>query len=299
MAQLRPVAAAVALCLATIGVAACGDQPAGTQPSASPTPETVETPAPGDHSLSMRWDGEERTFVVHAPPGYDGKTALPLVVTMHYYPGDAEGIATTSDMSAKADAEGFLVVYPEGVGGGMNALVCCGSRDDVGFVKALVERMVTRWNADPKRVYATGISNGGDMAFKLAVEAPGVFAAIAPVSGGFIGSKTTSDGYRPQLPVSVITFIGGNDRYYTQFDSGIKTWQDRLGCDPDPIEEPKLPNGITHATLKCADGSAMSVYRLPTMGHSWPGAQDGSLAAPDAGINATDLIWAFFTSHGG
>lgn len=121
-----------------------------------------------------------------------------------------------------------------------------------------------------------------------------VFAAIAPVSGGFIGSKQASDTYRPGRPVSVITFIGGRDRFYSRFDSGLDTWRKRLGCSPDPIEEPSLPNGITHVTLKCADGSAMSVYRLPDMGHAWPGAQDGELADPEAGINATDLIWNFF-----
>lgn len=291
---LRRIVVAVAIFAIPVGAAARGDQAGAAAPSRSSASAAVETPAPGDHGLSMQWGGRQRTFKVHAPPSYDGKRPLPLVVTMHHYPSDADGIARTSDMSAKADQEGFLVLYPEGLGGGMNALVCCGDQNDVGFVKALVDRMVTRWHADPQRVYATGISNGGDMAFRLAVEAPGVFAAIAPVSGGFIGSKPASDSYRPEHPVSVITFIGGKDRFYSRFDSGLATWQKRLGCRHAPIEEPSLPNGITHTTLECADGSNMSVYRLPGMGHAWPGAQDGPLADPAAGIDATDLIWDFF-----
>lgn len=294
MGRVRCMVMAVAIFSMSLDAAARDDQAGVIAPSRSPASPAVETPAPGDHSLSMQWDGQQRTFKVHAPPSYDGKKQLPLVVSMHHYPSNADGIAKTSDMSAKADQEGFLVLYPEGLGGGMNALVCCGDQNDVGFVKALVDRMVTRWRADPQRVYATGISNGGDMAFRLAVEASGMFAAIAPVSGGFIGSKPASDTYRPKHPVSVISFIGGKDRFYSRFDSGLDTWQKRLGCSPVPIEEPSLPNGITHANLKCADGSAMSVYRLPGMGHAWPGAQDGPLADPEAGINATDLIWDFF-----
>lgn len=294
MGHFLCIVTAIAILSIPVAIAAPGDRSGGAAPASDRTPATVETPAPGDHALHMQWGGQERTFKVHAPPSYDGKTPLPLVVAMHPYPGNADVIARLSDMSAKADREGFLVLYPEGLGGGMNALMCCGSEDDVGFVKALVERMVTRWHADPQRVYATGISNGGDMAFRLAVEASDVFAAIAPVSGGFIGSKPASDTYRPGHPVSVMTFIGGKDRFYDHFDSGLDTWRKRLDCKPDPVEEPSLPKGIAHATLKCADGSAMSVYRLPDMGHAWPGARDGELADPEAGINATDLIWDFF-----
>lgn len=169
MGYLRCIVTAMAIFSIPLATAAHGDRPGGTAPSPGSTPATVETPAPGDHDLGMQWGGQQRTFRVHAPPSYDGKTPLPLVVAMHHSPGNADVIASTSDMSAKADREGFLVLYPEGLGGGMNALVCCGSQDDVGFVKALVERMVARWHADPQRVYATGISNGGDMAFRLAV----------------------------------------------------------------------------------------------------------------------------------
>jgi polyhydroxybutyrate depolymerase len=147
-------------CVLGLAPAACKDE--SPRSGAEPSPaQQAERPAPGDHELKLRWGGQERSYRVHAPPGYDGNTPLPLVVTLHFSPGDAAQIAITSGMSAKADKEGFLVLYPEGQSGGFNALVCCGNADDVGFIKALVERMVSRWKADPKRVYATGISNGG------------------------------------------------------------------------------------------------------------------------------------------
>ncbi|WP_155370230.1 alpha/beta hydrolase family esterase [Catellatospora vulcania] len=298
MPELRHAIAVVALLAAT--VAGCDADPAGPPAptgSATPSPEPVETPAPGDHRLTTSWNGTNRSFVVHAPPSYDAASPLPLVVVMHYFPGDAAGIAATSGMSAKADRENFLVLYPEGFAGGMNALSCCGSEDDVGLIKSLVARMVERWHADPKAVFATGISNGGDMAYRLAVELPGTFAAIAPVSGGFSGGKATQADFRPSRPVSVITFVGGKDRFATAFESGLTAWQERLSCKPAAAAGPKLPNGGSRRLATCADGSEQVVYRLPQMGHSWPGAQQGTLADPDAGVNATDLIWEFFRTH--
>lgn len=300
MSELRHAVAVVALLAAT--VAGCDADPANPpEPTASAaaSPEVVETPAPGDHRLTIPWNGSTRSFVVHAPPSYDGTKPLPLVVTMHYFPGDADGIAATSGMNAKADREGFLVLYPEGFAGGMNALSCCGSEDDVGLIKTLVARMVERWHADPKAIFATGISNGGDMSYRLAVEMPGVFAAIAPVSGGFSGGRAAQSDFRPSTPVSVITFIGGKDRHVTAFESGLTAWQERLSCKPAPAAGPKLPGGGTRSAAACADGSELVVYRLPQMGHSWPGAQQGALADPEAGVNATDLMWEFFRKHRG
>ncbi|UQX00790.1 hypothetical protein [Streptomyces sp. RerS4] len=58
--------------------------------------------------------------------------------------------------------------------------------------------LVDTWKADPRRIYATGISNGADMSFKLAVELPGTPAAIAPVSGGCIGTAAENPAYVPK-----------------------------------------------------------------------------------------------------
>lgn len=288
--------AVIAAALIVLGTTACqSDNPQPTPSSSSAPGQLPEIPAPGDQTVNVQFGEKVRNFLVHAPATYDGKSALPLVVAMHSYPGDSAGIATTSALNAKADKENFLVVYPQGYAGGYNALICCGSEDDVGFIKTIIERMVSMWKADPKRIYATGISNGGDMSFKLAVELPDTFAAIAAVSGGFIGTKATDASYKAKSAVSVITFLGGKDRYYGQFDAGIKQWQERLSCTAGAPKA--MAQEITLTTAKCADGSDLAVYRLPQMGHSWPGAQQGALADPVAGLNATDLVWDFFKSH--
>jgi polyhydroxybutyrate depolymerase len=214
---------------------------------------------------------------------------------MHPYPADGEDMAAISGLNSKADDENFLVAYPDGLNRGFNALICCGTEDDVGFIRTITKRLTGSRQADPGRVYATGISNGGDMAYKLAVELPGTFAAIAPVSGGYLGTDAEKKSYMPRTPVSVMTFIGGLDEHYAGMDAGINTWQKRLSCVPS--DRQRLKNGIKRTTAKCGDGSEVVVHRLPKMGHSWPNGAGGDMSDPKAGVNATDAMWRFFEKH--
>ncbi|MBC9718273.1 polyhydroxybutyrate depolymerase [Streptomyces sp. TRM66268-LWL] len=294
---LRRILAAVLLALA-LALAGCssgsgegkGEKP--KKPSKSASPQA--SPGPGDQTVTLDWKGTKRTYAVHAPPSYAPGRKLPLVIVMHPYPSTGTHVAKLSDFSAKADKENFLAVYPEGVNGGMNALVCCGSEDDVGFLRTITKSLVDTWGADPQRIYATGISNGGDMSFKLAVELSDTFAAIAPVSGGYSGRITDPDTYVPKSPVSVITFIGGDDKWYPVFNAGLTIWQERLKCKEGPPT--KLKQKITRTAARCADGSELVAYRLPDMGHSWPQGKS-DMAEREAAVNATDLIWDFFKSH--
>ncbi|WP_406865157.1 PHB depolymerase family esterase [Streptomyces sp. HUAS MG47] len=298
----RPLRIAV-LALLPLTAAACGantdggsaDGEKSRKPSATRPAPAKETPRPGDQTVTMAWKGEQRVYTVHAPPGYSSAQRLPLVVVMHPYPADGAYAAQLTGFNAKADNEGFLVAYPDGVNQGYNALVCCGSEDDVGFIGALTKRLVDTWKADPRRIYATGISNGGDMSFKLAVELPGTLAAIAPVSGGFIGAPSQDPAYMPKAPVSVITFVGGADKYRTDFEQGIKSWSERLNCRAKQPE--KVTGKSTRTRATCRDKSEFTTYRLPDMGHNWPGSQDLTMGETETGLNATDVIWEFFEAH--
>ncbi|MET8462936.1 alpha/beta hydrolase family esterase [Micromonospora zamorensis] len=290
----RTVAVLTGLCLVVVA-AACGER---GQPSSAPTAApsaSTERPAAGDHELTLTHNGVERTYLLHAPPGYDPGRPPALVIALHFYPGTGSAMRELAGLEAKADKDNVLVAYPDGVGGGFNALVCCGNQDDVGFLTALTGHLVQTWHADPNQVFLTGISNGGDMSFRAAVESTGTYAAIGVVSGGYSGKLTTADSYVPKSPVSVITFIGGQDRYASTFQTGMQTWQQRLSCRPSP-KASGVP-GVTHTVASCADGSEVSVWTLPEMGHSWPGATAGQLAASSAGLSATDLMWEFFATH--
>lgn len=279
------------------GLAACSDdQPAPAASEPVPTTAAVR-PAPGKHALTLDHGDAARRYRLHAPPSYDGSRPVPLVIALHPYPGDGLSMSEMVGLDALAEREGFLTAYPDGVNGGFNAFVCCGQQDDVGFLAALAGHLVREWNVDADRVYLTGISNGGDLSFRAAVEATGLFAAIGVVSGGFIGALAAGADYAPKSPVSVITFIGDQDRYASQFEEGLRRWRERLSCT-EVRPAPKRPAAnVALSRARCADGSDVEAYTIGGMGHSWPGAASGAMAARDAGVVATDLMWRFFAAH--
>ena len=85
----------------------------------APAPPVVTIPAglgPGDREGSLPSGGANRTFLLHLPPHFDGKTPLPLVLVLHGGGGNAEGAARMTGFSREADREGFMVVYPNGSG---------------------------------------------------------------------------------------------------------------------------------------------------------------------------------------
>jgi polyhydroxybutyrate depolymerase len=292
---------AIAVCVALL-IGASGCSPGGTpsQPAASPSePPPSQTPSPGDHALTLRWDGLLRTYKLHAPPTLTAGGSLPLVVAVPYRGGDSAAMQSLTELNAKADREGFLVAYPDGIRRSMNALTCCGDNDDVGFVRFMVEHLVAVWRADPQRVYATGISVGAEMTFRLAVEAPGVFAAIAPISGGFIGSQVDNDtSYRSSRPTSVLSIVGNDDVNRQRFIKGLQVWQQRVGCQPGPPEWMDQGRTVYRFVAPCADGSEVASYTVLSMGHQWPGGADvDGLGDPDTAINAVDVMWEFFLRH--
>jgi poly(3-hydroxybutyrate) depolymerase len=229
------VAVAVALLLAGCGSDG-GDDGTKTKPKAPPAAK--ESPRPGDQRVTITWKGKKRVYAVHAPPTYTPAKKLPLVIAMHPYPSDGAYAAKLTGLNAKADKEGFLVAYPDGLNQAYNALICCGAEDDVGFISTMTKRLLTTWQADPDRVYATGINI---------------------------------------------------------MEIGIGTWHERLACKAGPAV--KVKDNNTRTPAKCRDQSEFLTYRLPDMGHNWPGSKDPGMGDPVTGVNATDLIWESFKAH--
>jgi polyhydroxybutyrate depolymerase len=265
-----------------------------------------------DHDGTIVVDGRTRNYFVHTPAGYTGKTPLPLVFVLHGATESAENVERLSRMSLKADAENFLVVYPTGSGRlknipTWNSGACCGYAmenkiDDVGFMRALLEKVENDYSVDPKRVYATGISNGGMMSYRLACELSDKFAAISPVEGA------QDLACHPTSPVSVIVFHGTAD-HLVPFDGGstpyqmgsirsdasvadtVAFWVNFNACAPTPKH---VATDEVHTDIYsgCRAGSAVALYAIQGGHHMWPGT---SLSNND--IPATDLMWTFFKDH--
>lgn len=253
--------------------------------------------AAGTTSESIPFAGKQRSFLLTAPA--TGDAALPLVIALHFYPGSGRGMADLTGFSELAEREGFLVAYPDGINGGFNAMYCCGNEDDVGFIQAVIDEIAATHKVDPTRIYATGISNGADLTYRLAAKLPGVFAAIAPVSGGMSGDwMQMKTGNLPTTPVSLIYFYGKKDRYQVVFGLGAKFWLEKQRCSSEVSTLAGTDIELTKGG--CADGSSAAIYALPEMGHAWPGSKgndDGMLGYEAAPFKATDLIWRFFRDN--
>lgn len=143
---------------------------------------------------TMEYDGFTRCWYEYVPDGVKKSgRPVPLVVCMHGRGGTAESFISLSGMSRVAEERDFIVVFPEaGVsqqrpGALRNLLLWCGSYqgkkvDDVGFIRNMIQDVKSRHAVDSSRVYACGQSSGGMMTSTLALQAPDIFAAVAPWS---------------------------------------------------------------------------------------------------------------------
>jgi polyhydroxybutyrate depolymerase len=203
---------------------------------------------PGDATFELSHAGQLRRYHVHVPSGYDRRSPVPVVVDLHGMTSTALEHADLSGWREKADAVGFIVVYPEGLDGSWNGgSLCCGSSmdrgvDDEGFIRALIARLRAAMCIDDTRIYATGISSGGAMAHLLACRAADLFAATAPVS---MGNGTTP--CEPARPISVVMARGVLDlvaRFdgsseYPGAEEDFAHWRDLNGCsgEPQPVDD--------------------------------------------------------------
>jgi poly(3-hydroxybutyrate) depolymerase len=114
----------------------------------------------------MNVDGRARTYLLNLPPDYYDTSNLTLVIVLHGFGGSASQAEADYGVTDKANAENFIVVYPDGVPGNgpfrlrsWNTGTCCpvaqtDNVDDVHFISVLIDRMI----ADYKVTENTGYS---------------------------------------------------------------------------------------------------------------------------------------------
>ncbi len=275
---------------------------------------TTVSPLPvGSSTHAITVDGRQRTYIVYRPAGLTG--SAPLVVMLHGGFGSASQAEKSYGWNDEADRQNFLVAYPDGVsrawntGGGCCGIPASQGIDDVAFIRAMVEQIEQEAAVDQSRIYATGISNGGMMAYTLACRTT-IFAAIGPDSATQLGPCGQPD------PVSVIHIHGTADtriRYDGGRGNGTAhidgpaipdlnaTWRTIDQCD-QPLETTSGP--ITMSTAGCANGRTVELITIDGAGHQWPGSKSRTfierllgLDAPSTALNATDTFWQFFAQH--
>ncbi|MEO8066218.1 MAG: T9SS type A sorting domain-containing protein [Flavobacteriales bacterium] len=261
----------------------------------------------------------ERTYTVRLPSSYDGSTALPLVIAMHGGFGSGVQLESQSQLSVTAEAEGFIVVYPDGVpsllgirtwnAGGCCAYAMDNNIDDVGFINALLDTLIDAYAIDTQRIYATGMSNGGFMSYRLACELSERIAAIAPVSASMTIDVCQPTRSMPVLGIhsyldGSVPYEGGigngvSDHYNSPQDSVHTAFALHANC---AVLNDTILDDIEMTVIRwheCDCEQEILLYMTHDGGHSWPGGQPstGFADPPSQVLNANDLMWAFFQQY--
>jgi polyhydroxybutyrate depolymerase len=266
-------------------------------------------------------DGRERSALLYIPASLsDGP--VPLLVALHGGGGSGAQYQETSGYDDLADDNGFLVVYPDGIGSRLdddllrtwNGGVCCGRAarnevDDVAFLRRLVAQLTDEHDIDADRVFATGHSNGMIMSYRLACEASDVFVAVAGQAG-----TLGIDDCAPAAPVSVlhlhgsadtsIPLDGGRGEGIARVDfpsprDGIRTVAAADGCAPTPTVTTDGP-AATETWMGCEDGTTVAFVTVDGASHAWMGADETTRPGapePFADHDASLAAWTFLAAH--
>lgn len=299
--------------LSVLACAAIGAQrPPARQPSADSAAQT------------MIHGGRTRSFLVH---DFSRDGNAPLMIVLHGGGGNAENAVAMTGFDRVAQRERLIVVYPNGTAGRdggrfltWNAGHCCaaamdGHVDDVGFIAAIVDRLVAARRADPSRVYATGMSNGAMMVHRLGREISTRLAAIAPVVGAVFGDEPP-----PSAPVPAFIVVGAEDhtvpgaggplglrlllqrgraadRNVAPAIDQAAYWAHANGCREPKRSETRA--SIVVEWTGCSSGAPVVFHTVAGNGHAWPGGQPGRAGAdrPSAAFDASDAMWTFFKAQ--
>jgi polyhydroxybutyrate depolymerase len=248
----------------------------------------------GLNTRSMMFDAQLRVYDVYVPASYDGSMAVPLVVDMHGFTSNKNQQRIISGFQGRAAAEGFLVAYPQGLFNSWNAGDCCGQAamqdiDDVGFLRAMVAAIAAEGNVDPRRVYATGLSNGGAMTQRLACDAADLFAAAAPMAFPIVS------GCAPSRPIAVLMFMGLTDALvnYASAAPSFQFWRTFDGCvGGAPDETVVTGDSFCETYTQCSDGVEAGLCSiLSNSGAPFP----GHVLYINLDLNLSEVAWDFLS----
>jgi polyhydroxybutyrate depolymerase len=281
-----------------------------------------QAPPPGTYDRSLLHGGLIRTYRLHIPPSHSRSKSTALVLALHGGGGTGQGMEKLTGLTPLSDREGFIIVYPNALGGLWNDGVQRTQRDtrnidDVGFIDALMSIVAQELDIDRGRVYVTGISNGGHMANRLATELSHRIAAI-----GVVGATMEAEyavNHAPIQPVSFIYFHGTVDPLRFFGGGGVaggntlsaramtQWWVEKNGCSRLPQTE-DLPDRTDDGTrvrreifAPCRAGTEVVFYIIEGGGHTWPGGwqywPESAIGRTSRDIDASELIWEFFNRH--
>ena len=285
---------------------------------------------PNDHVFTIEHDGYSREFYIHVPKAYREDVPSPMIINYHGGGGSIKSVKNESLMDQSSEKDGYIVAYPVALKSGAGAARWNngprtdpgkqGISDDVGFTRKMIAMLETNFNIDSDRIYATGISNGGMMTYRLACELSDKIAAFAP-----IGTALVMEDCQPSWPVSLIhihgkkdpliLYEGGNnpdapqwwrdDQVYRSAQESIDVFRKNNHC-PNSSQTTYQNGEATCRTYgPCDEGTEVVLCSIEDGGHTWPGGAYpvdkkwyhklvGKLSFD---LNANKMMWDFFQKH--
>jgi polyhydroxybutyrate depolymerase len=269
-------------------------------------------------SFVLTHGNRPRRYHMHLPQAREHEVKLPLVLALHGAPGHGANMAEFSGLRELADRRGFIAVFPDGTSAqdpvflNWNSGSCCGYAyvnqiDDLGFLRQLILSLLEHYRADSKRVYMTGFSKGGMMAYYFACHHADLLAGIAIVAGAFNLSDCN-----PARSLDVLIVHGRLDAAIPYGGPVPKTLLPLADYESRPVSYAvqfwRRVNQCTgvgyrtmvHETIEMVDypcvNAALRLITLKSDGHTWPGAFDGLIGAEKSrsGFSVNEAIWNFW-----
>lgn len=257
----------------------------------------------GESVRGITSGGRVRRFRLTVPGFYDPARPAPLVFDFHGFDSDSAEQQLRSEMRASGEANGYVVVTPDGFEKGWNAEVCCGATvglgvDDVQFVRDMIATVEADYCIDPDRIHAAGYSNGGLFSTLLACRADDLIASAAAVAAASLEAARCE----PSRPVALLFLNGTADPvvpYALAAQASVDVWRAIDGCTGAPVSTYAQGDSSCESLQDCAAGTEVALCTIEGGGHTWPGGGDfpSFLGPKTEDLSATDAIWDFFRAH--
>lgn len=276
--------------------------------------------------LALQVNQSERTYSMYVPPSLVGEGKRPVVIAFHGGGMNSESMERLGGLNETADKHRFVVVYPDGSGrlkkvrtwnsGPHKSYAQEKGIDDVAFISALIDKLVQEDKIDPRRVFLTGVSNGGMMAYRLAAEIPEKIAAVASVAGTLNIEPGLLKHPMPVMHIhgtkdEFVPYQGGRGKKtskgnsWASVDATIEAWKKANNIQTNPLRT-LLPLKVEDGTLiekytygVSGDSERLVLYKIIGGGHAWPGHvyKPRVLGVTSMNMDANEVIWEFFNRH--
>lgn len=271
----------------------------------------------------------ERRFAVYWP--VQSLESAAAVIMLHGSRGSGKRIRRASgyEFDMLADRDGFIVVYPEALGQHWNDCRIAGDNaaqalpvDDVAFMRVLIAFIIDEYTVARRKVFVAGVSNGGQMAYRLALEAPDLVRGVAAIAASLpleLTPACTPTG--KAVPVMIVNgsadpinpYTGGEVTLAGWFgDRGVvrsapasaQYWADLAGYANEPFfhrypDSDADDGSVANRMVWSETGRAeVALVTVDGGGHTIPGpglAFPRFLGAVNRDFSAVDEIWRFFS----